>query len=104
MSDIIKRTFKCTGCGEARPCYLTTNQEKGEIEFYDHTESLKCVLDETNQTSYNWEEMQANVVDKSTEQALPIRDVSNPVCPECGDLGWIYDETGTIRSTCPCHY
>ena len=76
MSEIIKRTFICTGCGEARPCYLTTNQEKGEIEFYDHTENLKCVLDETNQTAPNWQEVQANGVDKCTEPALPIRDVS----------------------------
>jgi hypothetical protein len=58
MSEIKTRRFKCTGCGEARPCYLTTNQEKGEIEFYDHTENLKCVLDETNQTAPNWQEVQ----------------------------------------------
>lgn len=70
MSDIIERTFKCTGCGEARPCFLTTNQAKGEIAFYDHAEYLKCVLDETNQTAHNWQEVQANGVDKSTEQAL----------------------------------
>lgn len=38
---------------------------------------------------------------------LNIPDVSKPkgtVCPDCGDYGWIYDETGTVRSTCPCHY
>ena len=54
---IIKRKFKCTGCGDDRPCLLETNQEKGEIAFYDHAEDLKCVLDSTNQTSYNWKEI-----------------------------------------------
>jgi hypothetical protein len=28
----------------------------------------------------------------------------NKVCPDCGDYGWVYDETGTVRSVCPCHY
>jgi hypothetical protein len=54
---IVKRKFKCTGCGDYRPCLLETNQEKGEIAFYDHAEDLKCVLDSTNQTSYNWKEI-----------------------------------------------
>lgn len=54
---IVKRTFKCTGCGEDRPCILETNQEKREISFYDALEDLKCVLDETNQTSFNWVEV-----------------------------------------------
>lgn len=55
---IVKRKFKCTGCGDDRPCFLETNQEKGEIAFYDGAEDLKCVLDETNQTSYNWKEIE----------------------------------------------
>ena len=57
MSDIKTRKFKCTGCGEDRPCYLETNQEKSEIAFFDAVEDLKCVMDATNQTSYNWQEV-----------------------------------------------
>lgn len=26
------------------------------------------------------------------------------VCPDCSDLGWIYDERTGLRSLCPCHY
>lgn len=54
---IVKRKFKCTGCGEDRPCLVETNQEKDEISFYDQAEDLKCILDPTNQTSYNWKEI-----------------------------------------------
>ena len=51
-----KRKFKCNGCGEKRPCFLETNQEPS---IFDHMviEDLQCVLDETNQTSYNWVEI-----------------------------------------------
>lgn len=51
-----KRTFKCNGCGEARPCIIESNQESG---IFDDLviEGLKCVLDETNQTGYNWKEL-----------------------------------------------
>ena len=58
MNEIIKRKFKCTGCGEDRPCFVETNQEKDEIAWYDHAEDLKCILDETNQTSFNWKEVE----------------------------------------------
>ena len=54
----VKRKFICTGCGNERPCVLETNQEKSVIAFFDHTEELKCVLDPTNETSYNWREIQ----------------------------------------------
>ena len=57
MSYIKTRKFQCTGCGHDRPCYLETNQEK--TPFLDCIEDLKCVLDETNQTSYNWKEVEA---------------------------------------------
>lgn len=56
---IVKRTFKCTGCGEDRPCILEVNQEKREF-LYDIEDDLKCVLDETNQTSFNWVEVFTN--------------------------------------------
>jgi len=51
-----KRTFKCTGCGDDRPCYVESNQEPNPIFDDLQIEDLKCVLDETNQTSYNWVE------------------------------------------------
>ena len=51
-----KRKYKCTGCGEDRPCFLETNQEPSTFDEYA-IEELKCVLDDTNQTSYNWEEL-----------------------------------------------
>lgn len=60
-----KRKFKCTGCGEDRPCFLETNQEESVIALYDATEYLKCVLDPTNQTSYDWEEI--SIKDKEKE-------------------------------------
>lgn len=51
------RKYKCIGCGNGRPCFFESNQEKSNIDFYDEIEGLKCILDETNQTSYNWEEV-----------------------------------------------
>ncbi len=76
MSEIIKRKYKCTGCGNDRPCIVETNQEKVQIAFYDEIENLKCILDETNQTSYNWKEVKANEETKETEKALVINGVS----------------------------
>lgn len=49
------RKFKCEGCGKARPCYVETNQEKTTFSSF-LIEDLKCILDETNQTSFNWVE------------------------------------------------
>lgn len=45
--------YKCVGCGPARPCYVETNQEPSTISCFK--EELKCILDETNQTGYQWE-------------------------------------------------
>jgi len=53
----VKRKFKCTGCGEDRLCFLETNQEDNGNLDYLIEEDLKCILDSTNQTSYNWEEV-----------------------------------------------
>jgi len=50
----VKRTFKCTGCGDDRPCTLEITQELRNGILDDPTEDLACVLDSTNQTSYNW--------------------------------------------------
>lgn len=63
---IEKRKFKCTGCGEDRPCYLETNQEPNPLDAVEDlfTEDLKCVLDSTNQTSYNWKEIKASSTDE----------------------------------------
>jgi len=61
---IEKRKLKCTGCGEDRPCYLEINQEphySGSDDIDIISEDLKCVLDTTNQTSYNWEEIKPSV-------------------------------------------
>ena len=51
-----KRKYKCEGCGKDRPCFVETNQEISDFSWLE-IESLKCILDETNQTSYNWEEI-----------------------------------------------
>ena len=54
------RKFKCNGCGDDRPCYLETNQEpKSGLDAIEDLflEDLKCVLDSTNQTSFNWKEI-----------------------------------------------
>lgn len=59
----IKKTkFKCEGCGKDRPCILEINQEE---TMYDYLtiDSLKCVLDETNQTGYDWKEIDRNEKD-----------------------------------------
>ena len=52
---IVKRKFKCTGCGEDRPCLLEANDEQNIM--IDVIDDLRCVLDSTNQTSYNWKEI-----------------------------------------------
>ena len=51
--SIKTRKFKCTGCGEDRPCTLENKQEPHSCSEMDDlfTEDLKCVLDSTNQTS-----------------------------------------------------
>ncbi len=56
--SIETRKFKCIGCGNDRACFLEINQEKTSSGFDGLLiEDLKCVLDSTNQTSYNWEEI-----------------------------------------------
>jgi hypothetical protein len=52
-----ERKFKCTGCGETRPCYVETNQEVSNFSSL-LIEDLVCILDATNQTSFNWVEIQ----------------------------------------------
>ncbi len=49
-----KRKYKCEGCGELRPCYVETNQAPSSISV--PIKDLRCVLDDTNQTSYFWVE------------------------------------------------
>lgn len=48
------KRYICYGCGKSRPCIVSTNQEKW-VE--DEIDNLKCILDSTNQTSYNWKEL-----------------------------------------------
>lgn len=55
--ETIQRKFKCNGCGDERQCVLDTNQEDNGNLDYLIEEDLKCVLDPTNQTSYNWVEI-----------------------------------------------
>lgn len=57
MSKIKTKKFKCNGCGEDRPCFVETNQEENSLGIDFQIEELKCILDETNQTSYNWEQL-----------------------------------------------
>lgn len=47
-----KLKYKCTGCGLGRPCYVEVNQELNKL--FEPIEDLVCILDATNQTSYNW--------------------------------------------------
>ena len=63
----MKRTFKCTGCGNARPCILETNQETNPMS---DIEDLSCVLDNTNQTSFNWKEIVNNVIKRPTAEEI----------------------------------
>jgi len=53
----VKRKFKCIGCGKDRPCYLEVNQEPNKLFDYMLIDELRCVLDITNQTSFNWSEL-----------------------------------------------
>ena len=48
-----KLKYKCTGCGLERPCYVEINQEPNKL--FEVIDDLVCILDTTNQTSYNWE-------------------------------------------------
>ena len=50
------RKFKCNGCGVGRPCYVETNQEASNFSSL-LVEDLVCILDATNQTSFNWVEI-----------------------------------------------
>ena len=52
-----KRKFKCTGCGIDRPCFLEVNQEPSQFDDMV-IDDLICVLDTTNQTSYDWQEVE----------------------------------------------
>lgn len=54
-----KRKYKCEGCGSARPCYVETNQEPSNISI--PIEDLRCILDETNQTSFKWVEIASDI-------------------------------------------
>ena len=49
----------CNGCGDSRPCYLEVNQHETP-SMYLEIEDLKCVLDSTNQTSYNWTQIKTH--------------------------------------------
>jgi hypothetical protein len=53
--EIEKRKYKCEGCGASRPCFVETNQKSGCI--FVVIEDLRCILDETNQTGYDWVEI-----------------------------------------------
>lgn len=48
----VKQHFICTGCGEDRPCFIETNRDY----FITESDEIVCILDKTNQTSYNWKE------------------------------------------------
>lgn len=72
MNDIKTRKFKCTGCGEDRPCYLETNKESSIFDLYTE-DKLTCVLDVTNRTGFNWEEVEANGATTGEKQCnLPV--------------------------------
>ena len=72
--ETLKRKFKCTGCGVDRPCFLETNQETNPLDAVDDlfTEDLKCVLDSTNQTSYNWEEVKAKTAVEECHSKISV--------------------------------
>ena len=53
-------------------------------------------------------ELESALIESETgEVKLTIPVVSKPnvpACTDCGDFGYIYDESGIIGSTCQCHY
>ena len=49
-----KRKFKCTSCGESRPCYVETNQLIDP--YFDELDHLKCILDASSST-FEWKEI-----------------------------------------------
>jgi hypothetical protein len=53
--DTERRVYKCVGCGDDRPCFVEINQENVIVSL--PTEDLRCILDETNQTSFRWERL-----------------------------------------------
>ena len=74
MSEIKTRKYVCMGCGKDRPCFVETNQEDSEFRYFE-IEELKCILDSTNQTSYNWEQKQDEMM--KTETPLTLKYFEN---------------------------
>lgn len=52
---IEKQKFKCEGCGKGRPCFVEIHQESAPNIITN--EDLVCILDATNKTSCQWEEI-----------------------------------------------
>lgn len=91
-----KRKFVCDGCGKGRECYLETNQEphNNGLDDYDlFTEDLKCVLDSTNQTSYNWKEIVEDVSGSLTKD-------ETTKCPKCKSKSLVKYRDGKQCSFC----
>jgi hypothetical protein len=89
-----KRKFKCEGCGKARPCFVETNQEPSDISIIE--KDLKCILDPTNQTGYNWVEINNNLTrpesnDDSVEGVVVtdafVNWLLDPVCDRTDSVG-----------------
>lgn len=103
MSEIKKKKYKCTGCGEDRPCYLETNREPHTLD-YMQVHDLKCMLDETNQTGCNWREVKCSdstpvIIDCGTCKHTAISKYVNP-CYGCRDNdGYDNWESNSVNET-----
>ena len=72
---IKKLRFVCFGCGKDRPCFVESNQEPSSV--VEPLEDLRCVLDETNKTGYNWEYAPNGTDTQQTEGEI-----------KCSELGY----------------
>lgn len=76
-------------------------------QIVDEIERLQDLRLDDRLTDDGYKKLQDYKTALKVVKKLTIPDVSKPkgtVCPDCGDYGWIYDETGTVKSSCPCHY
>jgi len=72
-------------------------------------ETLAEVIALLNTANYDTETLnhKRDEVVNTLKKQLSMHNVSQTkrdVCPDCGDRGWLYDDEGRRRGTCPCHY
>ena len=69
-------------------------QDKQIKELMDYIEEVE-----------NYREMYFKLKNTIIDQKrIFVSQAKRTVCPDCGDYGWLYNEDGSRKGTCPCHY